>query len=93
MTYIYRAMIAKILRENLLTLAKAYAKATGSTLPAVSKRFYGNVGFFADFRAGDASISIDKYEVVVGQFIDNWPKDTAYPFLRSVVFPRPSNRR
>ena len=86
------AMIAKILRDNLVTLAKTYAKATGSTLAAVSKRFYGNEGFFADFRAGETSISIDKYDAVVKSFQAEWPKDREWPFLRAVVFSRPGRR-
>lgn len=83
------AMIARILRDNLLTLAQNYARATKSSLPAVSKRFYGNVGFFAEFRAGGTSISIDKYDAVVERFREEWPSDREWPFLRAVVFARP----
>lgn len=80
-------MIAKTLRSNLMALATAYAKATKTTLPQVSKKFYGHINFFEEFKTGARSISIDKYEQVVEAIRDHWPPETEWPYLAAVIIP------
>jgi hypothetical protein len=86
-------MIAETLRENLILIASAYAKATRTTLSYVSKRFYGKTAFLADFKRGDCSISIDKYDQIVTAIQDDWPPKAQWPFLRSVIIPSPARVR
>lgn len=82
-------MIIETLRENLVTVAKAYARATGSTLGKTSKQFYGNGSFFEDFQKGRVSISVDKYDAILGKFHAAWPKGAEWPITQAVVIPRP----
>lgn len=82
-------MFAEIGRSNLLKLADAYAKATGMSLSAVSRKFYGNVTFLPEFKKGVQSISLRKFDEVVDKFRAEWPRDAAWPFLRSASIRRP----
>jgi hypothetical protein len=45
-------MIEKTLRANLLAIVAAYRKATGASLAAVSRKFYGKVPFLAQSSSG-----------------------------------------
>lgn len=83
------AMIASICRENLVKIADTYARATRSSKPAVSKKFYGNAAFLDRFRRGEVSISIEKYDEIVSALIAGWPPKAKWPALRAIVFPRP----
>lgn len=82
-------MIADACRRNTLAVASAYARATGSDLSAVSRRFYGNSSFLRDFRAGNQSTSIDKLDEFFAKIRREWPEGAEWPFLAPVVFPRP----
>jgi hypothetical protein len=85
-------MIAATLRENLTVIAKAYARATGGSLSRTSKLFYGNASFFEDFQKGRVSVSVDKYDAILGRFRDEWPKDAEWPITQAVVIPRPTKK-
>ncbi len=76
--------IAATVRDNLLKLANAYAKATGKSLGQISKEFYGNGNFFDEIAAGDRSIGVDKLEKMIEQFRENWPSGAAVPPLRAI---------
>lgn len=85
-------MIAQTCRDNLLAIAGAYAKATGSSLPYVSRKFYGNVTFLDEFKSGDATISLKKFDLMVAEFRKNWPKGVDWPHLRAAMIARPRRR-
>ena len=74
-------MFAAIARKNLTTIADAYGKATGYSQSEISKRFYGRWSFFAEFRRGKQSISIDKLDEILARFRKEWPEDTEWPTL------------
>lgn len=82
-------MLNEICRDNLIAAAKVYAKATGSTLDQISARFYGNRIFLRDFQRGKKTISVKQFDKMWEQLLANWPEGTDFPFMRSVVFPRP----
>lgn len=83
------APVAATCRTNLRLIVAAYRQATGSSLSAVSKAFYGNAGFLDSFLKGTQSMSIDKYETVVTNLRTKWPENAAWPFLRAIVIPQP----
>lgn len=78
--------IEKLLRENMLKVVAAYRKATGKSLDAVSREFYGKTPFLREFAAGNGSISIKKYGHLYRLFLKRWPAGGDFPFLRSIVF-------
>ncbi len=78
-----------VLRSNLLALARCFAKATRTSLPAVSRRFYGNVGFFGSFAKKKTSITIDKYIAVVEAIRGAWPPEAEWPYLRPYIIEPP----
>jgi hypothetical protein len=77
---------AKTLRSNLSLLADQYGRLTGATPEQISARFYGNRIFLKEFRSGNKTISIDKFDAMVAAFRKAWPKKAPFPMLRSVVF-------
>lgn len=86
-------MIAKTCRDNLHALATAYARATGASLKQISKKFYGNRDFLGDFRRGEGTISIDKFDRVVEAFKAEWPANTDWPLMQAAVISRPALRK
>lgn len=87
--------ISTTLRENMLTLAKAYARGTKCTLSATSKKFYGNTTFFKQFGASSkasgkkkrVSVSIDKYGDIVEQMRAEWPPGVDWPVTQAIIIP------
>ena len=77
-------MIEPEVRQNLLRVIDAYAKATGMTLPVISKRFYGNRAFLGEFKAGNGNITLAKVDDLLAKFRESWPKETDWPLLRPV---------
>jgi ribosome maturation factor RimP len=73
--------IAKTIRKNLLTLAYAYAEATGKSITDVSREIYGRGGFVKGFEDNKSSISIDKLERVIAKFRREWPRRKKFPVL------------
>lgn len=82
-------MISTICRDNLKAIAQAYGKATGQSVTAISKEFYGNSAFLPKFFSGTQSISIDKYDNMIGLFLRDWPEDAKWPILRVIVMRGP----
>jgi hypothetical protein len=82
--------IAATVRDNLIKLATAYAKATDKSMGQISKEFYGNGSFFDDLAAGDRSIGVDKLEKMVEQFRQNWPDGARWPLTRAIFMNRES---
>jgi hypothetical protein len=84
----------KILRENLLILARVYAEAEGVTLAVVSARMYGNRQLIPAMGAGkQASLSIKSYGDVIERFRHGWPKGVDWPLLRTLFIGRFSREK
>ena len=85
-------LIQTICRNNLMAIATVYAKATGQSLGAVSKMVYGQSAFLRQFRTGKSTISLRKYDEVIGYFQEAWPPGLPWPTLQDAVF-RPKPRK
>jgi hypothetical protein len=80
---------ASIARSNMLALFAAYARATGLTTEQVSKRMYGNMAFYKEFKAKTRTVSIDKYGQMLDLFASQWPKETPWPGLQELTITTP----
>lgn len=58
----------KQMRYQMLALAKRYAKANNLSLATVSRRFHGTDTFLEDFKNGKVSITLRKWDEVMGRF-------------------------
>ena len=82
-------MFNDAVRDNLLALVDAYQRATGKSLTAVSKEFYGRGDFFDQFARGEHTISIARLGAMLDKFAADWPEGTEKPVLRPVfMLPR-----
>lgn len=81
--------LSSVCRHNLLTLARAYAKAKGISVDHVSKQFYGNGSFLRTFKSGAGSVSIAKFDGMIEAFKAKWPEKTPWPPLRIAVIRKP----
>jgi len=86
-------MLSATCRDNLKALTQAYAKANGQKVSVVSRRIYGTSGFLEDFFSGARSMSVDKYDEILGVMLGSWPKEAQWPRLRPIVIHRPSTRK
>ena len=59
------AMIGPICREEMRTLTSAYSEATGRSIDAISRKYYGKSGFLAKFIAGKMSMKISIYDRIM----------------------------
>lgn len=84
-------MLAQECRKAVMTLAAAYRRATGATLEQASRKFYGNRSFLAAYKAGDQSLSIDKFDEMITRLAAEWPEGADWP-LRPIVIrpPKPT---
>lgn len=82
-------MVEKKIRENLLAIADAYAKATGLALSTVSGKFHGKTSFLAALRAGECSLSISTVDAMLAKFSANWPSGAIWPKTQPVYMHRP----
>ncbi len=85
-------MFEKTCRDNLTKIAKAYAAATDLSLSTVSRKFHGNQAFLSDYIQGNISITISKYDEMLGAFRRQWQKDARWPLTRAVTIPRPGKK-
>jgi hypothetical protein len=81
-------MLQATVKENLCAIVDAYMSATGLSEAQISKRFYGNVQFFREFRIGKHSISVKKLDEIVAEFKERWPPDAEWPYLRPLLMGR-----
>src|SRR5215469_2064087 len=86
-------MIASTLRQNLRAIVSAYRAATGVSLSQVSKDFYGNANFMADFLGGRGSVSVDKLDEMLRKFAKSWPVGAEWPLCRAIILPAPRRSR
>lgn len=77
-------MITRAVTANLLAIVEAYREATGKSLSQVSKDFYGNATFFAEFAKGTRSLSVNKLDEMLEDFREKWPPDVPWPRIRRV---------
>lgn len=82
-------MIDKTARANLLTIATAYAAATGLSLSTVSKRIHGKQRFLEDLRDGRCTVSLENLGNLVKRFSGQWPVGAKWPKTKPVSFRRP----
>jgi hypothetical protein len=78
-------MFEKTVQENLASIVRAYAAATGLTTPQISKRCYGNAVFLDDFFADEQSMSVRKMDAVLRWFAEHWPAGADRPMPRPVM--------
>jgi hypothetical protein len=91
-------LVEEVVRDNLLAIAAAYCQATGRSLVAVSKDFYGNRDFFAKLssgtrlasssRPGAYSVSLRKLDMILARFRAEWPKGVPWPRTRAISMGR-----
>jgi hypothetical protein len=81
-------MTVKIMTDNLVMVAQAYAKARRITLAGVGHRFYGNANFFAELRTEARSMTIEKYFAMIDAMRADWPDNAAWPFTRALIIER-----
>lgn len=77
-------MFKEIVVENLLAIVAAYRKATGKSLTAVSKEFYGRGDFFDQLGRGTHTISIDRLSAMLDYIRRNWPEGADWPLTRPI---------
>ena len=83
----------EIANDNLILIAKTYADATGKSLAADSKEFYGNGDFFQQLREDGRSISVRQMlGPMLQKFRDNWPPTTPWPSTRPIRMGRRPQR-
>jgi hypothetical protein len=90
------AELEPILRENLLVLARAFAKARDVKLITVGRLAHGDPPFFERLEKLEGSFTVRKYDEVVSWFDKNWPEDAERPsIIVSVqkIFTTPARRR
>jgi len=72
-------MMESMCRAFLLSVAKAYAKATNLAMSTVSKRFHGADTFLEDFQDGKCSVTLRKFDSMIAEFRKLWPENTDFP--------------
>lgn len=85
--------VEKVLRDNLIAIIDAYRKATGRSMTAISRAFYGKAKHLDLFKAGTADIALEKYGAMIQAFQDKWPPGAPFPFLRSLIVEMPKEKR
>jgi hypothetical protein len=78
------------LRLHLLRTARAFERATGSSLASIGKRALNDNTFFARIEA-EQGFTIKTYDRVIGWLRANWPAEKAWPgeVPRSIAKPQP----
>lgn len=82
-------MLEELAKNYLLAVAKAYAKAAGCSLAAVSKKFYGNQAFLGRLARSDASMTFSKHARVLAKLSAEWPDGAEWPEPVAVLLRRP----
>jgi hypothetical protein len=76
-------------RNHLLHLAEIYSLATGRSLQTISRVAYGRHGFLEQYRKGECSLTLHKYDKMLDWFKDNWPKGVHRPRFPTINWPNP----
>jgi hypothetical protein len=83
-------MFEQTVIENILLIARAYAKATGHSMTAVGKKFYGRGDFFSNLKMMKNGISISRLDEMLEKFRSEWPEETSWPLTAPVLMTRRS---
>jgi hypothetical protein len=73
--------VAPILVRNLVTLAKALAKATGNKITTVGTNSTKTASFYVNLENGETSCTLRKYDLLTKWFADRWPEGHPMPEL------------
>lgn len=88
------ANVETVLRDNLLRLATAFARAKGWGLTTVSSAIHGDTPFFHELlrqqsggavRGRKGSFTVRKYVEMVSAFAERWPSDAGWPHLAGIA--------
>lgn len=74
--------ISPIYRQNVIDLAKAFAKARGIKPATVSRLIRGDMHFLKNYSNRKVSVTMKKYDEIIKYFVDNWPENTPMPKIR-----------
>jgi hypothetical protein len=78
-------MFTKLVRANLLAIARAYRRATGKSWAQVSKEFYGNGTFFQQLQAGKRKgLSTQSVDRMRDKFDAKWPENVPRPIIQPI---------
>jgi hypothetical protein len=73
--------ISQTLVDNLVMLAKAYAKATSVKITTVGTNSTKTATFYVDLESGKTSCTLRKYDILTAWFAENWPEGHTMPML------------
>ena len=74
--------LSPVLRQNIIVLAKAFAKARGIKLSTLSRMIRGDMYFLQDYAAGEISVTTKKYDEIIQYFEEHWPDKTPMPKIQ-----------
>ena len=74
--------IARVLVNNLVTLAKAFADATNVKLTTVGTNSTKTASFYVDLESGKTSCTLRKYDLLTAWFSEHWPEGHTMPTLK-----------
>lgn len=72
------------IKDNLLAICDAYAKATGLSDATISRQFHGHRKFFEGLRSGASAMNLDKLDPLLAKFAAAWPADAPWPATAAV---------
>jgi hypothetical protein len=73
--------IAPVLVNNLVGLAKAFAKAADIKITTVGTNSTKTASFYTDLESGETSCTLRKYDLLTAWFAANWPEGHTMPTL------------
>ena len=82
--------ITPICRENVVSLASAYAAAQNVKISTVSRMCHSDPKFLEDFAKGAISVTLRKYDAIMEWFDTNWPANVEKPPVQSPFEAAPS---
>lgn len=80
-----------LLRNNLLSVAKAYSDATGLGLATIGRQFCKDSYFFERVVEQGRPFSALQYDRVVSRFAEEWPDKAKWP--KGVPLPKEEDRK
>lgn len=74
--------ISPVMRDNIVRLAKAFAKERGIKLATLSRLIRGDMYFLKNYSRGKISVTTKKYDEIMQWFEDNWPETIPMPPIK-----------
>lgn len=81
--------ISDICRDNILTLARAFADHRQLKFTSASSMCHGDPKFLNKLSRRQGSVTTRKYDEVIGWFKENWPEGLPMPEIRAVFVAAP----